>query len=179
VLDADGLGWEMHRQEEIDMREEPVKGNGEKQGAKLYCTFHVADMYIGVDVEQVQEVLRAQEMTRVPLAPPVLKGLINLRGQIVTAIDMRRRLGMQARDTAGSMNVVIRSDEGPVSLLVDEIDEVVTLDQKTFEATPENLQAECKALLSGVHKLQGRLLFVLNTDSLMSLGKGMGLTGIA
>jgi purine-binding chemotaxis protein CheW len=169
----------MRKQETIGMREDSARSNGEKQGARLYCTFHVADMYIGVDVEQVQEVLRAQEMTRVPLAPPVLKGLINLRGQIVTAIDMRRRLGMEARDTAISMNVVIRSDEGPVSLLVDEIDEVVTLDQKTFEATPENLHGDCKALLSGVHKLPGRLLFVLDTERVMTLGKGLGLAGIS
>src|SRR5579883_2746531 len=85
-------------------------------------TFFVADLFFGVDVLCVQEILRCQQMTRVPQAPAVIEGLINLRGQIVTAIDMRRRLGLPPR--SGSQmptNVVVRNDEGAVSLLVDEI----------------------------------------------------------
>ncbi|HEY9073267.1 MAG TPA: chemotaxis protein CheW, partial [Desulfobaccales bacterium] len=91
-------------------------------GKKQFSTFVVDHLLFGVEVEKVQEVIRYQEMTRVPLAPPVVKGLINLRGQIVTAIDLRRRLGLRERATADlPMNVVIRHDDGAVSLLVDEI----------------------------------------------------------
>jgi purine-binding chemotaxis protein CheW len=79
------------------------------------CTFFLDDLYFGVEVQKVQEVIRYQEMTRVPLAQPVVRGLINLRGQIVTAIDMRRRLGLPALSADRlPMNVVIRTDDGPV-----------------------------------------------------------------
>src|ERR1700760_1091136 len=87
-----------------------------------YATFFVDQMFFGVEVLKVQEVLRYQEMTCVPLAPKIVQGLINLRGQIVTAIDMRRRLALPPRaNEAQPINVVVRSTEGAVSLLVDEI----------------------------------------------------------
>jgi purine-binding chemotaxis protein CheW len=89
----------------------------------------VADLFFGVDVLRVQEVLRFQQMTRVPQAPEVIEGLINLRGQIVTAIDMRRRLRLPPR--AGDqtpMNMVVRTEDGAVSLLVDEIGDVLDVD---------------------------------------------------
>jgi purine-binding chemotaxis protein CheW len=90
------------------------------QTSKQFCTFFLNDLFFGVEVLQVQEVLRCQPMTRVPLSPPTVRGLINLRGQIVTALDLRHRLELPERD-AGSqpMNVVVRSDDGAVSLLVD------------------------------------------------------------
>ena len=84
-----------------------------------FCTFFLDGQYFGIDVLKVQEIIRFQEMTRVPLAPPTIQGLINLRGQIVTAIDMRRRLALRPRPEGQvPMNVVIRSEEGAVSLLV-------------------------------------------------------------
>src|SRR3954470_2572371 len=96
------------------------------QTSGQFSTFFVADLFFGVDVLRVQEVLRFQQMTRVPQAPEVIEGLINLRGQIVPAIDMRRRLGLPPR-TGGQVptNVVIRTDDGAVSLLVDEIGDVL------------------------------------------------------
>ncbi|MCA9467878.1 MAG: chemotaxis protein CheW, partial [Nitrospira sp.] len=82
-----------------------------------YCTFHLANLYFGVSVLNVQEVIKFQPMTFVPLASRAVSGLINLRGQIVTAIDLRRRLELEEReDSEPPMNVVIRTDEGPVSL---------------------------------------------------------------
>ena len=94
-------------------------------------------------MEKVQEVIRYQEMTRVPLAPPVVKGLINLRGQIVTAVDLRRRLGLRERAATDlPMNVVIRTSDGAVSLLVDEIGDVVEVDDTTFERPPETVSDE-------------------------------------
>src|SRR5437868_11453098 len=99
-----------------------------------YCTFYVDGHYFGLDVLQVQEIIRFQEMTRVPLAPPVVRGLINLRGQIVTAIDLRRRLEMPDRlDDQFPVNVVVHTDDGAVSLLVDEIGDVLEVSEVLFE----------------------------------------------
>ena len=99
---------------------------------RRYCTFQLADLYFGVPVTKVQEVLRAQERTRIPLVSPVVDGLINLRGEIVTTLDLRRRLELPPRgDGAEAMNVVIRSDEGVVSLLVDEIRDVIDVESPT------------------------------------------------
>ncbi|MDB5346064.1 MAG: CheW protein [Schlesneria sp.] len=129
------------------------------------CTFFLDDLYFGVEVQKVQEVLRYQEMTRVPLAPPVVRGLINLRGQIVTAIDMRRRLGLPALSADRlPMNVVIRTDDGPVSLLVDEIGDVLEVDEETYDALPETLRGPLRDLIKGAYQLNGRLLLTLDSD---------------
>src|SRR4051794_28626709 len=93
---------------------------------RQYCTFFLDEHYFGIDVLKVQEIIRFQQMTRVPLAPPAVRGLINLRGQIVMGIDLRRRLGLQgAAAEATPVNIVVRTDDGAVSLLVDEIGDVV------------------------------------------------------
>jgi purine-binding chemotaxis protein CheW len=130
---------------------------------RQYCTFYVGDMYFGIWVREVQEVLLYQDMVRVPLASPVVRGLINLRGQIVTAIDLRRRLGLPDReDGTDPMNVVVRTDDGAVSLLVDQIGDVVEVDERTFERAPENLRGRSRELIEGVYKLDGDLLLVLD-----------------
>ena len=133
--------------------------------ATQYCSFHVGDLFFGIDVRVVQELIRYQEMTRVPLAPPEVCGLINLRGQIVTAIDLRRRLGLA--DRTGDvlpMNVVVRTDGGVVSLLADEIGDVVTVDAAQFEPRPDTVVGRPRDLISGVFKMQDRLLLVLDTE---------------
>ncbi len=138
-----------------------------------YATFYVGDLFFGVDVLQVQEVLRYQRMTRVPLAPEVVRGLINLRGQIVTAIDMRRRLGMEARaEDADPMNMVVRTDDGAVSLLVDGIGDVIEVTAETFEKVPDNVEPGIRGMLEGVHKLDGRLLLVLDIEKTVNLAAG-------
>src|SRR5713101_5028768 len=105
-----------------------------------YCTFYLDGHYFGLDVLKVQEIIRYQAMTRVPLASPVVRGLINLRGQIVTAIDLRRRLRLQDLPADRlPMNVVVRRDDGPVSLLVDEIGDVLEVSEEVFESPPETL----------------------------------------
>jgi purine-binding chemotaxis protein CheW len=130
-----------------------------------FATFFVADLLFGVDVLHVQEVLRFQVMTPIPKAPRAIEGLINLRGQIVTAIDMRRRLGLPPRDGKKSpMNIVIRTSEGAVSLLVDEIGDVLDMDAATYERTPESLDPGARELIQGVYKLKDRLLLVLDAD---------------
>lgn len=136
---------------------------------KQLCTFYLDGLFFGVDVRRVQEVLRFQRMTPVPLAPPVVRGLINLRGQIVTALDLRRRLDLTDRPADRQpMNIVVRSDEGPVSLLVDEIGEVVDVDDSAFEPPPETLQGPARQLIPGAYKLASRLLLILDTDRTIS-----------
>lgn len=137
-----------------------------------YATFLVEDLFFGIDVLRVQEVLRYQEMTRIPLAPAVAEGLINLRGQIVTALDMRRRLGLPARGADRlPMNLVLRTDEGPVSLLVDEIGDVLQLEPADFECAPSNLERTARELVQGVYKLKDRLLLVLDPDRTLEVNE--------
>lgn len=130
-----------------------------------FCTFSVKDQLFGVPVQQVQEVIRYQEATRVPRLPEVIRGLINLRGQIVMAVDLRRRLGLEEdRPDACPVNVVMRTQEGPVSLLVDSIGDVVEVQDKTFEEPPQTLSEDMRQLITGVHKLESGLMHVLNTE---------------
>jgi purine-binding chemotaxis protein CheW len=136
------------------------------QASGQYATFFVADLFFGVDVLRVQEVLRFQQMTRVPLAPDVIEGLINLRGQIVTAIDMRRRLGLPPR--AGGQTPMNTAD-GAISLLVDEIGDVLDVDAAAYERPPENLEPAARDLIRGVYKLKDRLLLVLDAERTVDL----------
>jgi purine-binding chemotaxis protein CheW len=132
---------------------------------RQFCTFYLDGNYFGIDVLQVQEVIRYQEMTRVPLAPAVVRGLINLRGQIVTAIDLRRRLGLPDRpDGERPVNVVVQTDDGAVSLLVDEIGDVLRVAEAAFEGPPETLRGPARDLIRGAYKLDGRLLLILDTE---------------
>jgi purine-binding chemotaxis protein CheW len=132
--------------------------------SQQFCTFYLDGLFFGVEVQKVQEVIRYQEMTRVPLAPKVVSGLINLRGQIVTAIDLRRRLDLKDRPADRlPMNVVVRGDDGAMSLLVDEIGDVQEVDQEAFERPPEMLHGVARELIRGAYKLKDRLLLVLDT----------------
>jgi len=138
-----------------------------------FATFHVAGLLFGVDVLRVQEVLRYQPMTRVPKAPVEIEGLMNLRGQIVTAIDMRRLLRLPERDeTAQPMNVVIRTEAGAVSLLVDEIGDVLDLEDAAYEPAPGNLDAAARKLVIGVVKLERELLLVLDPEQAIDIAVG-------
>jgi len=133
--------------------------------SRQLCTFYVGDDYLGIPVAQVQEVVRPQPITPVPLADKVVRGLINLRGQILTAIDLRYRLGLgEPGDPAKLMNVVVRTSDSPVSFLVDEIGEVVDVNEETFEAPPETLQGEMRELIGGAYKLESRLLLALSAE---------------
>jgi purine-binding chemotaxis protein CheW len=129
------------------------------------ATFWVDDLFFGIDVMKVQEIIRYQEMTPVPLASPTVRGLVNLRGQIITAIDMRRRLKLpDFPEGKLPMNVIIRSAEGVVSLLVDKIGDVIEYDNSKFETTPCTLPAAQKELINGVCKLPRQLLLILNHE---------------
>ena len=129
-----------------------------------FCTFSLDSLLFGVELKSVQEVIRSLEVTRVPLAPEVVSGLINLRGQIVTAVDLRRQLQLEPRPAGlAAMNVVVRSGDGAVSLLVDEIGDVVEVEESSFERPPETLRGTVRTMITGVHKLNDRLMLVLDT----------------
>jgi len=129
------------------------------------ATFTLDGRLYGVDVERVQEVLRSQPRTRVPLAPPAVAGLVNLRGQVLTAVDLRVRLDLPPRaDGEEPMVVVIRVGGEPVSLLVDTIGDVVDVLPQDFEPPPDTVLGAARDLVVGVYKLPGRLLLALDPD---------------
>lgn len=133
-----------------------------------FCTFYLGDDFFGIEVERVQEILRSQDMTEVPLSAPVIRGLINLRGQIMTAVDLRERVGFPPReDGKPPINVVIRRKEGGMSLLVDAIGDVISPARELAEDPPENVNPRVRSLLQGVYKLEGRLLQILDPDKLV------------
>jgi purine-binding chemotaxis protein CheW len=137
---------------------------------RQFCTFFLDGLRFGVDVRKVQEVVPYQEMTRVPLAPATVRGLLNLRGQIITGIDLRRRLELPERSPERlPMNVVLRGEETPVSFLVDEIGEVIEVDTETGEAPPDTLRGRVRELIHMVYSLPDELLLVLDTAKTLDL----------
>jgi purine-binding chemotaxis protein CheW len=138
-----------------------------------FCTFYVHQLFFGIDVTKVQEVIRYQEMTRVPLASGVVRGLINLRGQIVTAVDMRHLLKLPTLDPdALPMNVVVRREDGAISLLVDEIGDVIQVPPEAFDRVPDTVRGPSRELIKAVCKLDGRLLMVLDSDCVAGIDAG-------
>lgn len=136
---------------------------------RQYCTFYLGEFFFGVDVTQVQEVLKFQPMTRVPLSGAAIQGLINLRGQLVTAVDLRQRLEMAPfPDGHQPMNVVITRDDGMVSLLVDEICDVVEVHEDAFERVPETVRGVARDLMTGAYKLENALLLILDVESILA-----------
>jgi purine-binding chemotaxis protein CheW len=129
------------------------------------ATFRLDGDLYGVEVEHVQEVLRSQKLTRVPLAPPAVAGLINLRGQVVTAIELRERLGRPPRpEGTDAVVIVVRLHGEAVSLLVDSIADVVDVDATDFEAPPDTLDGQARELIRGAYKLDGKLLLALDVQ---------------
>lgn len=139
--------------------------------SRQYCTFYLDQLLFGVESQKIQEVLRYLELTTVPLAPPAIRGLMNLRGQIVAALDVRRRLHLSERASESvPMCVVVRTPDGVLSLLVDDIGDVVEVEDNTFEAPPDTLSGEVRTVILGVHKLDGKLLHVLDADRVCAVG---------
>ena len=136
---------------------------------RQFVTFFASDLFLGVEVQKVQEVLLYQHMTPVPRAARTVTGLINLRGQIVTAVDLRRCLQLDdvLSESELPINVVIRSEVGAVSLLADSIGDVMDVSEDTFEPPPETLSGVAQELVTGVYKLDGRLLLALSTDKML------------
>lgn len=135
-----------------------------------YATFFLNGICFGVPIEKVQEVLEFHEVTPIPLARPVLPGIINLRGQILTTIDLKTRLDLAASGSNEQpMMIVVRTNEGPMNLVVDKIGSVRDVDADLFEKPTETLKAGVRAVTSHVCKLEDQLLLVLDTERIIQL----------
>lgn len=145
-----------------------------------YCTFRVADLHLGIEITRVQEILQAQSMTRVPTAHPVVAGLLNLRGRVVPALDLRRRLDLPARDDGGSsVNVVMRTADGELSFLVDAIGEVVAVEAEAVEPLPRTLRGTVRELVTGAYDLGDQLLLLLDSEAAIQLPEALRAHGRA
>lgn len=135
------------------------------QTGREICTFHLGDHIFGIDVGLVQEVLVHQVLTSVPLAPPSVVGVINLRGQIVTTIDLRRRLDLAERPAdMQPVSIVVRAGSDPVAFLVDKAGDVLALEHEAYERPPETLKGPARELIVGAYKQPGQLLLVLDAE---------------
>lgn len=137
---------------------------------KQCCTFTVNGFLFGVDVLQVREVVESQYYTTVPLASSKTHGLLNLRGEIVTSIDLRDRFSAGDAEPSGDyMNVVVITEEDPISLVVDEMGEVIDIDPELIEPTPDTVQMSVKNLIKGVYKLDTRLMLILDVEAAVAI----------
>jgi purine-binding chemotaxis protein CheW len=133
--------------------------------AHQFCTFYLDHLLFGVESQNIQEVVTYRELRPVPLAPPVVSGLMNLRGHVVVALDLRRQLELKERPSdLTPVGLVVRAAGGTVCLLADEVGNVVEVEEETFEPSPETLSPRLRSVILGVHKLEGQLLHVLNSD---------------
>lgn len=139
---------------------------------KQFSSFFVDGLFFGIEVAKVQEVMGAVYMTPVPLAPPAVRGLINLRGQIVTSIDLRCCLQLNERPADQvPVNLILYTDDGCTSLLVDDVGEVLEVDETTFEPPPETLQGRPRELIRGAYKLDNRLMHVLDVERTLNFAR--------
>ncbi|MCB9230006.1 MAG: chemotaxis protein CheW [Deltaproteobacteria bacterium] len=130
-------------------------------------TFMIAGHLYGIDVRMVQEVVKPMKMTRVPLAPEFVKGLINLRGQLATAIDLRYLFKLSESEQIDSMNVVCQTGSSAISLLVDEIGDVIEIDPDGMEPVPQTISRDIRKFMTGVYKVSDTLLSVIDLSGIM------------
>jgi purine-binding chemotaxis protein CheW len=138
----------------------------------MYASCRVGHLLIGIDANAVQEVTAGAALTPVPLASPLVSGLLNLRGQIVTAIDLRRCLQIHDRPAGLRSQHVILQAAGGVSLLVDEVGDVIALEPESIEDTPRTLPAHLRDLIAGVCDVDGVQLLTLDVDRVLNLVAG-------
>jgi purine-binding chemotaxis protein CheW len=140
--------------------------------ARDYVTATIAGQLFGIPVLTVQDVLGAQRLTRIPLAPPEVAGALNLRGRIVTAIDLRKRLGMDADASAQSgMSIVVEYAGELYSLLIDSVGEVLNLPADRYEPSPPTLDPRWREVSGGIYRLDGQLLVILEVDRVLDFGR--------
>ncbi len=138
-------------------------------GSQDYVTIKVDGQTLGIPVLAVHVVLNAQQITTIPLAPDWVAGVLNLRGKIVTAINLRRRLGLPPLEgDKKSMSVVVEHREEPYSLQIDSVGEVLSLDDQLFEKNPVTLDPRWREVSRGIYRLDGELLPILDVDRLLA-----------
>lgn len=134
-----------------------------------YVTMRISNQMFGIPVLQVQDVLGPQRITRIPLSPPEVAGSLNLRGRIVTAIDVRSRLQLESRpQNLREMSIVVEYQQELYSLIVDEVGEVLNLDKDSFEGNPATMDGRWRDVSAGIHRLDDELMVILDIGRLLS-----------
>lgn len=137
-----------------------------------FVTLMLDGQYFGIPVLQVQDILSSVQITRVPLAPPEIIGNLNLRGRIVTAIDMRKRLGLGPNQSGVSpMNIVVEHKNELYSLIVDSVGEVLSLPNDDFEKNPPTLEKHLREISKGIYQLDNQLLIIVDVATLLNLNQ--------
>ncbi len=135
---------------------------------RQFCSFIVENLLLGADVREVQEVVRSLEITEVPSAPRAVRGLANLRGQVIEVIDLRRCLGIADSALGHALfHLIFRTPDGPISLLVDQVGSVIEISEDSPAVSPETLKGRMREIVSLVYQLPDRLLPVLDMDRLL------------
>lgn len=151
------------------MSEQESLGEGADQSSQEYITVIIAGQLFGLPILEVQDVFMPAAVTKVPLAKRDIAGVLNLRGRIVTAIDMRKRLGLSSFDEGGKcMAVGIESNGESYGLLIDKVGEVHRVSQDSYEANPANLDPRWAAISAGVHRLDGSLMVIIDVDRVLA-----------
>ena len=141
-------------------------------GKREFVTVYLRDQLLGIPVLDVHDVLNAQKMTKIPLAPPSVAGVLNLRGRIVTAVDLRIHLGFKPREeNEDFMSVVVEYKGEPYSLLIDKVGEVLSLPNSDFERTPVTVDDRLREVSSGIYRLEKELLVVLEVNDLLEFNQ--------
>jgi purine-binding chemotaxis protein CheW len=154
------------RRDEKKMRNQPAH-----ESSTEYVTAMIGDQLFGLPILRVQDVFAPEHLTRVPLAPPEIAGILNLRGRVVTLIDMRCRLGLGQRESHGSpMAIGVESRGESYGFMVDNVGEVLKLDDAKRERIPINLDARLARVATGIHRLEGQLLIVVDVDRILDVG---------
>ena len=136
-----------------------------------YVTAMIGGQLFGLPIVHVQDVFMPERLTRVPLAPPEIAGVLNLRGRIVTLIDLRRRFGLgQREDGHASMAIGVEARGESYGLLIDSVGEVLKLDAAAREPNPINLDQRLACVSAGIHRLDGQLLIVVDVDRVLDIG---------
>jgi len=140
------------------------------EGMNEYVTATIGGQLFGLPIRRVQDVFLPERVTRVPLAPPEIAGVLNLRGRIVTLVDMRQRLGMPARtDDTPLMALGVELRGEFYGLLIDNVGEVLKLADQAAEPNPVNLDARLARISAGIHRLEGLLMIVLDIDRVLDI----------
>lgn len=153
------------------MSEELFEVGAIAHDSKEFVTVYIADQLFGIPVEIIHDVFQPQAITEVPLSGPEVGGVLNLRGKIVTAIDVRNRLGLPARDKSKKcMAVGIEKGGESYGILIDRVGEVLRLSNDAFERNPSNLDPKWRDFSKGIYRLDGELLVIFDVELVLDVG---------
>ena len=143
------------------------KMNQDISDSKDFLTVYISGQLFGIPVLQVEDVLGEQRVTKIPLAPPEVAGSLNLRGRIVTAINVRKRLGLEDSESTQEMSVVVEHEGELYSLIIDRVGDVLTLKNDDFQANPATLDPVWRDVSAGIYRLEKNLLVVLDVSKMV------------